>query len=75
MADATSLNDAPAAPLPGYWRFVWMFFMQPISLHHALCSAGIDEPNIAGRQWWRRRRQLGAAYREYGKRLAALRNR
>lgn len=64
--------NAGEAPLPGYARFAWMFFMQPLSLCQSLLVAGIDEPNISAWRWWRRRKQLHPAYRAYGRRLVAL---
>ena len=34
--------SAADAPLPGFWRFVWMFFMQPITLRRLLGGVGVD---------------------------------
>ena len=42
--------NPPTAELPGYLRFAWMFFMQPISLHHRLKACGIEKPDDSG---WR----------------------
>ncbi len=28
--------------LPGYWRYMWLFWMQPLLLHRILVDAGID---------------------------------
>lgn len=35
----------PAAELPGYLRFAWMFFMQPIRLHRHLEACGFAKPD------------------------------
>ncbi|MGH9720216.1 MAG: AAA family ATPase, partial [Bryobacteraceae bacterium] len=32
----------PTGALPGFWRFVWLFFMQPITLHRLLRSLDVD---------------------------------
>lgn len=56
------------AQIPGYWRFLWMFFMQPVSLHDTLEAAGIESPNAPG---WRLWRQEGAA-RSYLGRVGAI---
>ncbi len=54
-------------PFPGFWRFVWMFWMQPMTLHRVLRERGI-EPNDRFFQLWRlgatnpsARRYLGLA--------------
>ncbi len=60
--------NAPA--LPGFWRFAWMFFMQPVSLHRRLKACGIEQPDISGWTYWRKRRVLGPAYAGYFARLA-----
>lgn len=60
------------APLPGYWHFAWMFFMQPLTLHRRLKDCGIDEPNISGWQAWRVRRTLLPAHAGYFRRLGFL---
>jgi len=28
--------------LPGFWRFVWLFWMQPITLHRLLRGIGVN---------------------------------
>lgn len=58
-----------AAQMPGYWRFLWMFFMQPISLHYLLLECGIEHPGISGWQWWREREQLNSNHGLYLPRL------
>lgn len=57
------------AKMPGYWRFVWMFWMQPITLHYCLNECGVTESDISGWNWWRNRAALGPAYRQYIARL------
>lgn len=32
------------AEMPGYWRFVWLFWMQPVTLHYCLLECGVDKP-------------------------------
>src|SRR5262249_48727584 len=34
----------PEVELPGYWRYLWLIFMQPIQLHRDLTSRGITDP-------------------------------
>ena len=58
--------------LPGYWHFAWMFFMQPVTLHHRLKAAGVNEPGISGWRYWRRRHELTRAYGDYLRRLITL---
>lgn len=41
-------EDRP--PLPGYWKFLWMFWMQPVTLHRRLKECGIERPGMPG---WR----------------------
>src|ERR1035441_10087142 len=41
--------------LPGFWRFVWLFWMQPVTLHRLLRSLGVD-PTESGWKILRRRR-------------------
>ena len=43
------------AGLPGFWRFVWLFWMQPVTLHRLLRSVGVD-PQQSGWTLLRRRR-------------------
>lgn len=63
----------PAKPeLPGYWHFAWMFFMQPVTLYRWLKASGIEEPNISGWKWWKRRSELAGCYRVYFLRLLFL---
>ena len=63
---------ATAPTLPSYWQFAWMFFMQPITLHHRLKACGVDQLGISGRAYWRQRRDLPPVYGEYLRRLVAL---
>jgi len=64
------MSDAPIR-LPGFWRFVWLFFMQPVTLHRLLRSVGVDPGALLfwkllrGRaspaaRWWVDRSILGA---------------
>ena len=48
---------------PGFWRFAWLFFMQPISLHRLLKGWRIEDPDEPGFQFWRRRLDLSEAER------------
>jgi len=41
--------------LPGFWRFLWLFFMQPITLHRQLRSLGVDPDESLWRILRRRR--------------------
>lgn len=41
--------------LPGFWRFVWLFFAQPITLHGRVSAIGID-PGESGSKLVRRPR-------------------
>ncbi len=41
------------ARLPEYLRFVWMFFLRPVSLHRRLKACGIEEPGAPGWRVWR----------------------
>src|ERR1035437_10386852 len=43
------------ARLPGFWRFVWLFWMQPVTLHRLLRSLEVD-PKESGWKLLRRRR-------------------
>ena len=45
------MNSEPSQ-LPSFRQFVWLFFMQPITLHHRLKACGIDEPNATYRALW-----------------------
>lgn len=63
--------DRPA--LPGYGRFAWMLFMQPVTLHDVLRECGIDQPDISGWQLWQQRREIDReANGEYLKRLLSI---
>ena len=57
--------------LPGYLRFAWMFFMQPISLHHRLKECGIEKPDEPGWRLWRDLRQDPDLRQAYLGRLVA----
>ncbi len=48
---------------PGFWRFAWLFFMQPISLHRLLKGWRIEDSEEPGFQFWRRRHDLSEAER------------
>ena len=51
----------PTVQAPGFWRFVWLFFMQPVTLHRLLRGAGIDpKENLWG--FWRKRRSLQSTW-------------
>src|SRR5258708_4468531 len=43
------------ARFPGFWRFVWLFLMQPITLHRILRSLDVD-PDQSGWKLLRRPR-------------------
>src|ERR1017187_5864053 len=43
------------ARLPGFWRFIWLFWMQPVTLHRLLRSLEVD-PRESGWKLLRRRR-------------------
>jgi energy-coupling factor transporter ATP-binding protein EcfA2 len=58
--------------MPGYAHFVWLFFMQPITLHERLKACGVDEPGISGWKWWRQRKALHENYRAYLLRLGGV---
>lgn len=36
------MSEDAKGELPGYWHFLWMFWMQPITLHRWLVEAGYD---------------------------------
>lgn len=55
--------------LPGYWLFLWMFWMQPISLHYWLQRAGVDEPEIPGWRLLKEWQSLPNVYAQYYLRL------
>ena len=44
---ANQKNKTLQPSLPSFWKFVWMLFMQPISLHFMLKDLGID-PDASG---------------------------
>jgi hypothetical protein len=46
--------------MPGYWKFLWMFWMQPVTLHFRLKACGIQEPGMPG---WK---LIFTAFRERG---------
>jgi hypothetical protein len=60
------------ATMPGYAHFVWLLFMQPITLRERLEACGVDEPGISAWKWWRQRRTLHANYRVYRSRLLVI---
>lgn len=64
MAQEHTLMEAPPQ-LPRYWHFLWMFFMQPVTLHYQLKACGIDNLNITGIAWWRQHKTVGVAYFSY----------
>lgn len=63
---------ATAPALPGYWQFAWLFFMQPITLHHRLKACGVNQPGIVGWRYWQQRRDLSPVYGQYLCRLLFL---
>ncbi len=67
-----SQTDRNTPTLPGYWQFAWMFFMQPVTLHHRLKACGVDQPVISGWAYWRQRRDLPPVYGQYLCRLLSL---
>ncbi len=44
MAEA----ERPVPELPGYWRFGWMVFMQPLRLHELFVEWGVEPDST----WW-----------------------
>lgn len=42
------MTEVGRPTLPGFWKFFWMFWMQPVTLHHRLKACGIDEPGTPG---------------------------
>ena len=60
------------ATMPGYAHFVWLFFMQPITLHERLKACGVDEPDISGWNWWRQRKALHVNYHAFLFRLGMV---
>src|SRR5438552_1712915 len=41
--------------LPGFWRFLWLLFMQPITLHRLLRSVSIKPEDSVWKLLWRQR--------------------
>lgn len=68
MANESPLN-AGIAQMPGYWHFVWMFFMQPLTLQNRLKVCRVEKPFVSGNDWWWQRRQLDPNYGHYIQRL------
>ncbi|HZF11209.1 MAG TPA: AAA family ATPase [Thermoanaerobaculia bacterium] len=65
-------KDTPL--LPGYVQFIWMFFMQPVTLNHRLKACGIEEPDASGWKLWRNRESVSErdALHAYLRRLTVL---
>lgn len=55
----------PAPDLPSYWLFIWMFFMQPVTLHHRLQACGVDRLDISCYVYWKQRQYLPPVYGRY----------
>ena len=47
---------------PRFWRFAWLFFMQPLTLHRFLKGWRVDGDESA-LSLWRRRHELNEAER------------
>jgi len=53
------MSDEPV-PLPGFWRFAWLFFMQPVTLHRLLPKLDVDpdapfwklQTRSPAARWW-----------------------
>ena len=58
------------ATMPGYAHFVWMFFMQPVTLHDRLEACGVYQPSIGALDWLLQ--PLHANYRAYLLRLLVV---
>jgi hypothetical protein len=56
MASETEHSTVP--PMPGYFHFVWLFFMQPLKLHKMIKAWNID-PRAS---LWRLRGQFDNTY-------------
>ena len=65
-------TDCPKPQLPGFWKFCWMFWMQPILLHQRLKECGIDEPDASAIRLWRVDDSHHPMRRQYVVRLAAM---
>jgi hypothetical protein len=57
-----------SSQIPGFWRFLWLFFMQPVTLHRLLREEGVD-PKASG---WRLWKAGPGPQRTYLLRMAAL---
>jgi len=56
--------------MPGYWKFLWMFWMQPVTLHYRLKICGIEEPGAPGWKLLRAVFRGGVVERAYLQRMA-----
>jgi hypothetical protein len=47
MAGTENLNSTRVKPqLPGFFAFIWLLFMQPVSFYHAIKNAGISNADL-----------------------------
>jgi hypothetical protein len=53
-------TDSATLEFPSFLRFVWLFWMQPITLHRRLRALGIDKPDSSA---WTLLRNVGSAKR------------
>jgi len=52
-SETNNQNQAESPQLPGIFKLLWMFLMQPVTLHHHLKACGIDDPDAPiWRLWW-----------------------
>ena len=58
--------------LPRFLHFVWLFFMQPITLSHQLKACGIDDPDARLLKLWFDKDETRPMKRQYVKYLLTL---
>jgi hypothetical protein len=64
-----AIMNQTSTRMPGYWQFLWMFFMQPLTLHQRLLDCGLDDPGMSAGEWWKQRHALGKNHTLYVMRL------
>ena len=64
--------NAQEPKLPGFWRFLWMFWMQPVHLHHRLKACGITKPDASIWTLWRTAGPCQAIRRAYVRRMLGI---
>ena len=57
---------------PGFFRFLWLFWMQPVTLHRRLKGWGVEDPGEPGFRLWRRRNLLSPGEKWWLRSLAQL---